>query len=192
MTKDYKRFYHQQNTSFKFTRSGKNSQARKFFGPSVRAVVERGKTQSSRPPADQIEEWDQGWGTNTLRDSEEFRKNFEEIPSSVQDSEILGLRIRIKHKKKAMGWWKNTWKCFITANVNRIKPIISFITLENKHVVISWSSASASLSDNLAPVVQKLDSALARVRRFPSQFITVTYPRRTSRPRDPKFGNNEA
>jgi len=53
----------------------------------------------------------------------------------------------------------------ITANFNRIKPII---TLENKHVVISWSSASASVSDNLAPAVQKLDSTLAPVRCFPS------------------------
>ena len=133
--------------------------------------------------------------------------NFEEIPSSVQDSEILGSWMRIKHKWKAMGSasypeagkgqrecilpmfpcgsslvarlylakneapeeeaamgrWKNTWKFFINANFNRIKPII---TLENKHVVISWSSASASVSDNLAPVVRKLDSALAPVRHL--------------------------
>ena len=64
---------------------------------------------------------------------------------------------------------------FDQCNFNRIKPIT---TLENKHVVISWSSASASVSDNLAPVVQKLDSALAPFRRFPaplSHFITVTY-----------------
>ena len=48
----------------------------------------------------------------------------------------------------------------------------NFITLENKHVVISWSSAS--VSDNLAPV-QKLDSALAPVRRFPSPSQSIYY-----------------
>ena len=98
-----------------------------------------------------------------------------------------------KTQEKGDGMVKEHLKVFFyQCNFNRIKPII---TLENKHVVISWSSASASVSDNLAPVVQKLDSALAFAlapfRRFPaplSQFITVTYPRRTRGPRDPKFG----
>ena len=58
------------------------------MGPSVRAVVERGKTQSSRPPAEK--------DGSRLGDKHptRFRRvqgelNFEEIPSSVQDSEIL-------------------------------------------------------------------------------------------------------
>ena len=73
----------------------------------------------------------------------------------------------------------------------------NFITLENKHVVISWSSAS--VSDNLAPV-QKLVSALAPFRRFPSPSQSIHYgdvseaneqttcpkdwPRKIMRPRD--------
>ena len=85
-----------------------------------------------------------------------------------------------------MGWWKNTLKFFNIA----INPIN---TLENKHVVISWSSASASVSDDLAPVVQKLDSALVPVRRFPSPCQSIHYgdvseANERTMPRDPKFG----
>ena len=146
--------------------------------------------------------------------------NFEEIPSSVQDSEILGSWMRTKHKWKAMGsasypeagikgtstglYPSHGSLRFITSR----SPLpcekrsdwggwlrwdgANFITLENKHVVISWSSAS--ISDNLAPVLQLFKSWIALQPLFGvfqaplSQFITVTYPRRTSRPRDPKFG----
>ena len=47
---------------------------RQVLGPSVLAVVERGKTQSSPTPAEK-DGYKVG-GQNTLRDSEEFRENF--------------------------------------------------------------------------------------------------------------------
>ena len=87
MTKDYKRFYYQQRPLLNSHVVAKNSQATKFFGPSIRAVVERGKTQSSRR-------------TNTLRDSEEFRKNYEEMPSSVQDSWVMNQDSWVMNKNK--------------------------------------------------------------------------------------------
>ena len=73
MTKEYKRFYYQQKLLLN-SRVVAKKVRRQVLGPSVRAVVERGKTQSSRPPA--VLAAVQGWGTNTLRDSEEFRDKF--------------------------------------------------------------------------------------------------------------------
>ena len=126
--------------------------------------------------------------------------NFEEIPSSVQDSEILGSWMRIKHKWKAMEsasypeagsvnasvsfpWFLAVHHQSLASTLWKTKRLRrrlkwdgeNFITLENKHVLISWSSASASVSDNLAPVLQKLDSALAPVRRFPSPSQSIHY-----------------
>ena len=74
MTKEYKRFYYQQKPLLNSHVVAKKVRCQ-VLGPSVRAVVERGKTQSSRPPAEKDGYWVQGWGTNTLRDSEEFREN---------------------------------------------------------------------------------------------------------------------
>ena len=87
MTEEYKRFYYQQKPLLNSHVVAKKVR-RQVLGPSVRAVVERGNTQSSRLPAEM--------GTK-LGDKhpKRFRRvqgelNFEEIPSSVQDSEILG------------------------------------------------------------------------------------------------------
>ena len=52
MTKEYKRFYYQQKPLLNSHVVAKKVR-RKFWIPvRVRAVVERGKTQSSRPPAE--------------------------------------------------------------------------------------------------------------------------------------------
>lgn len=51
MTKEYKRFYYQQKPLLNSHVVAKKVR-RQVSGPSVRAVVERGKTQSSRPPAE--------------------------------------------------------------------------------------------------------------------------------------------
>ena len=51
MTKEYKRFYYQQKLLLNSHVVAKRVR-RQVLGPSVRAVVERGKTQSSRPPAE--------------------------------------------------------------------------------------------------------------------------------------------
>ena len=51
MTKEYKRFYYQQKLLLNSHVVAKKVR-RQVLGPSVRAVVERGKTQSSRPPAE--------------------------------------------------------------------------------------------------------------------------------------------
>ena len=51
MTKEYKRFYYQQKPLLNSHVVAKKVR-RQVLGPSVRAVVEGGKTQSSRPPAE--------------------------------------------------------------------------------------------------------------------------------------------
>ena len=76
MTKEYKRFYYQQKPLLNSHVVAKKVR-RQVLGPSVCAVVERGKTQSSRSPADQRE----GRATNTLRDDSpaRFRRVQEEL-----------------------------------------------------------------------------------------------------------------
>ena len=89
-------------TTFKFTRSGKNSQASYFWVPVFARSLNAGRPSPLDHRLRRI-------GTR-LGDKHptRFRRvqgqvYFEEIPSSVQDSEILGSWMRIKHKWKAMG-----------------------------------------------------------------------------------------